>query len=370
MKNKCLSRELTVEMIVGTFIASVVAVLVVFTIVLSGEGFGGSEKYDVQIKFPNVMGLRQQDSVVVRGMPVGKVRALELLQDGVVVTATLGEPLVLREGYTVSVVSSSALGGHRMEIYEGPTNGAPISLTTMLQGERPENLMKEASGLISEIRGRLVNGGILNDIQEASSSISAITKRLEAGEGTIGHLLSSDGSLYNNIADISKNIREISDRVAAGEGTLGKLLSKDEALYKDLSEGIANIRSITGRMNAGEGTLGRLLSADDEFYDDVTSLAKSLKNVAGRIERGEGTLGALLAKESTVYDDLKDTITNLKAVTARIANGEGLLGQLLAEDARLQGEVEGLVGDVRATVDDYRESSPVVNFTSIFFGAF
>ena len=55
---KCLSRELTVEMIVGTFVASVVVALAVFTIVLSHGQLGRGDMQDVHIHFDNVTGLR------------------------------------------------------------------------------------------------------------------------------------------------------------------------------------------------------------------------------------------------------------------------------------------------------------------------
>jgi len=42
----------------------------------------------------------------------------------------------------------------------------------------------------------------------------------------------------------------------------------------------------------------------------------------------------------------------------------------LIEDDGLYEDAEKLVGEVRAAVDDIRETSPVVTFTSILFGAF
>ena len=62
-------------------------------------------------------------------------------------------------------------------------------------------------------------------------------------------------------------------------------------------------------------------------------------------------------------------MASLRAIAERIEKGEGVLGKLVAEDG-LYTQLEQLVGEVRATVDDYRETSPVVTFTSLFFGAF
>jgi hypothetical protein len=43
---------------------------------------------------------------------------------------------------------------------------------------------------------------------------------------------------------------------------------------------------------------------------------------------------------------------------------------LLSKDSPLGHDLEGLVKDARATIDDMRETSPITTFTSIFFGVF
>ena len=48
--------------------------------------------------------------------------------------------------------------------------------------------------------------------------------------------------------------------------------------------------------------------------------------------------------------------------------GEGTLGKLLA-DATVYDDLSQLLKETRATIDDFRENSPIVTFTSVFFGA-
>ncbi len=52
MSFKCVSRELTVEMIVGTFVAVVLSLLVVFTIILSNGQWGGGSSTTFPLTFP------------------------------------------------------------------------------------------------------------------------------------------------------------------------------------------------------------------------------------------------------------------------------------------------------------------------------
>ena len=42
----------------------------------------------------------------------------------------------------------------------------------------------------------------------------------------------------------------------------------------------------------------------------------------------------------------------------------------MMQDDTMYNEVNDLVGEARAAIDDFRETAPIVTFTSIFFGAF
>jgi phospholipid/cholesterol/gamma-HCH transport system substrate-binding protein len=60
-------------------------------------------------------------------------------------------------------------------------------------------------------------------------------------------------------------------------------------------------------------------------------------------------------------------VDNLRVVSDRMARGEGTLGRLTKDD-KLYREAEGLIGDVRETVDNLRESTPLSTFGSILMG--
>jgi phospholipid/cholesterol/gamma-HCH transport system substrate-binding protein len=285
------------EIIVGAFMVMVLLGLGYFTIILSRETWF-SRSYGMEVRFDHVMGLREGDSVVVRGMPVGKVKTMRLEADGVHVLVSLDELLDMREGYKIRVMATSVLGGNHLSIDEGP-EGISLPIDTVFEGQEPYDLIADAAEVVSAIREGLVDGKVIENLRVSVESL-----------------------------------RTMIGRVHDGKGTLGRLLSEDDTLYRDLSQAVASLRAVAERLEKGEGTLGRLVSADDRTYEDLSAAIRSLREVAARIERGEG-----------------------------------LLGRLVQDDA-LYTELEGTVKEVRAAVDDFRESSPVVTFTSIFFGAF
>jgi phospholipid/cholesterol/gamma-HCH transport system substrate-binding protein len=338
MKQASVDREMTMELIVGTFVFMVLLALGYFTIVL-GRASLFEKKFPFEVEFQDVMGLRKDDNVVLRGMTVGKVKSLRLSDGRVRVLALMDNPIKLRTDYKIVIVTTSILGGRYLEIREGTAASPELPSDVLPQGDRPFDLMAEAASTIHEIRASLNEGGILTNLESSIASIKDVTAKINRGEGTIGKLVNDDG-MYNDVQGTMKEFREvagklqaIADKVVKGEGTLGKLIA-DDSLYTNVQAVAVNLREISDRLNQGEGTLGKLLSKDDQLYRDLSSTAASMKDITGKIEHGEGLLGKLVNDE-TLYNDVKSA-----------------------------------VNEVRAAVDDYRETSPVVSFTTLLFGAF
>jgi phospholipid/cholesterol/gamma-HCH transport system substrate-binding protein len=80
-------------------------------------------------------------------------------------------------------------------------------------------------------------------------------------------------------------------------------------------------------------------------------------------------LGKLLSSDDQLYKDIAATADSLKTITAKIQKGEGMLGKLV-NDESLYNDVKSAVNEVRLAVDDFRETSPVVSFTTLLIGAF
>lgn len=267
MRKDCLARELTTEMIVGAFMVMVMLGMGYFTIILSREAWF-RQQYEIEMVFDDVMGLREGDNVVVRGMPVGKVSSLELNEKGVHVIARLDEPLRMRTGYDITIVSTSILGGRHLSIDEGPEDGKELDLD-VYRGRKPGDLMTDAAELVGELRRELVDGGAIENLRRSSEDLQEMIGRVHAGEGTLGRLLSTNDTLYADIAATASALKEVAGRLERGEGVLGKMMSPEaDVLYTDLTETMASLKTITAKLEAGEGTIGQLMS-DDALYEEI-----------------------------------------------------------------------------------------------------
>ncbi len=325
-------REMSIEVTVGAFMFMVLLVLGVFTIVLSRESFF-TRNYEKEVIFQNVSGLREGDNVFVRGLDVGKIKRMQIVNEGVSLVVSLEIPLKIHEDYKVEILPSSVLGGRYLLIDEGSANRPLINQKQPLYGQEPLELTKEATDTFNSLKDALNEGGILTNLIKTMSDVQYMAHRVKEGKGTFGRLFMED-DIYENLAIIVADIRDVSDRLKRGEGTVGRLLSPDETVYRDIRQAVSNLNHVSERLANGEGVLGQLLSDDNELDSQ-----------------------------------LHETITSLSEAAATLNSNKGTLGKLLNEDT-LYNEVKTLIVEIRAAVDDFRETSPITTFTSIFFGAF
>ena len=330
------------EAIVGIFMAAVLALLVYFTIVISGvDILVGHTKVPMKVEFTDVGGLKDRDSVMYRGMKVGVIDHIDLSKTNVVMTVRVTSDVVLREGYRISVASLSLLGGNYLLLEEG--TGKPLPLeTTLFRGEPPTDWMRDLGRIASSVGDLMSDGGIksiVTNIEAVAAKLNVVVTRVERGEGTVGKLLSSDETVYNDLKDTISSAKAVAGRLERGEGTIGKLVSSDDTVYQDLKASLGNLRDVTEKLKDGKGLLGKL-TQDEKLSADA----------------------------STMIEKLAAASTDLATVASRLEKGEGTLGKLSA-DSKLYDEVTALLKDVRQIIDNYRDTTPISTFGSLIGGA-
>jgi phospholipid/cholesterol/gamma-HCH transport system substrate-binding protein len=324
--------EVSMEMIVGAFLFMVLLALAFFTIVLSRENiFRTYHRYEIE--FSEVQGIQEGDDVLLHGVPVGRIRTIEIVPSGVHVEASLTQALALREDYRIEILTTSILGGRSLNVYEGSEAAAPLAPGARIVGIPPADLIDQATRIVQTIKETMEKEKILE-----------------------------------NLGATLENLRKVTDSLSRGEGTLGKLLV-DPTLYDDLQVTVANLKTASDHLAKGEGSLGRLLTDNGAVYEDVQAITKNLKETTERLNSGEGALGKLLSKDETLYADLEASIASFRTIAEKVEAGEGTLGRLVM-DPGLYDDAVLLVDELRATLDDFRESSPVTTFTTVLFGAF
>lgn len=379
------------EVIVGVFMVAVLALLVYFTVVISGvDVLFGREKALARIAFTDVGGLKERDNVVYRGMKVGIVEKIELAPTNVMVTVLVDRDVVLRETCHASVSALSLLGGNYLLLEEGAGAAQPLA-TTVFRGDPPIDWVRDLGKIAGSLNEVLNDGSfksIVSNFEATAENVNRIVARVERGEGTAGRLLSRDDTVYRDLREAVAGAKRavgdaektfdgarktfdhaaaVAERLDRGEGTLGRLLSKDDAVYADLKQTLANAAAISARIERGEGTLGRLTAKDDALWGDLTNAVANVRAATMKLKDGEGLLGRAF-NDAALADDAAKLVANLRAVSERLEKGEGTLGRLMTE-RELYDEVNAALKDVRQIIDNYRDTTPITTFGALATGA-
>lgn len=266
-------------------------------------------------------------------------------------TIILSQDNVFTKNYEYSVVFNHVTGlikGDKVYVH-GVDVGRVKSLDIQRDGVHALLVLDYHARLREDysisVRASSILGGKFVDISEGSEDRP---------------LLPEDAALHGKgpvdfIAELTATVQKVRDSLDEG-GVLG-----------NLEHTMANVREISDKLKNGEGTVGRLLT-DDALYFELRQVSSNLAVISERVAQGEGTLGKLLSKDDQLYRDLSAAVTALKDVTTTISSGEGTLGKL-AKDDQLYKQLNELLGEARAAIDDLRETSPVTSFSSVFFGA-
>ncbi|MBN1674067.1 MAG: MCE family protein [Kiritimatiellae bacterium] len=217
------ARELTFELVVGTFILLVLLGLGVFTIILSRENLFGPD-YDYTVRFDDVLGLRNGDNVVIRGMVVGRIVNMTLKDDGVYVEFNLRTYVKWKDDYSIVIVPTSVLGGRYMQIHAGSAEAPDLVEPSVFEGHSPNDVFTEAARLISTIRTTL-EGDLVKD---AKAIVQNVRNTLEKGKVT-----ENLEGLFADARLTAAQLKEIATKINKGEGTVGKLI-QDEEIYVEL----------------------------------------------------------------------------------------------------------------------------------------
>ena len=379
------------EVVVGVFMVAVLALLVYFTVVISGvDVLFGREKALARIAFTDVGGLKERDNVVYRGMKVGIVEKIELAPTNVMVTVLVDRDVVLRETCQASVSALSLLGGNYLLLEEGAGAVQPLA-TTVFRGDPPIDWVRDLGKIAGSLNEVLNDGSfrsIVSNFEATAENVNKIVARVERGEGTAGRLLSRDDTVYQDLREAVAGAKRavgdaektfdgarktfdhaaaVAERLDRGEGTLGRLLSRDDAVYADLKQTLANAAAISARIERGEGTLGRLTAKDDALWGDLTNAVANVRAATAKLKSGEGLLGRAF-NDAALADDAAKLVANLRTVSERLEKGEGTIGRLMTE-RELYDEVNAALKDVRQIIDNYRDTTPITTFGALATGA-
>lgn len=258
--------------------------------------FSGENRYYAY--YDNVQGLQESSSVQVKGLSVGRVSKIELIDstDKVRVTLAVSKKVDVPVGTTAELASADLLGTKVIKLNIGMGTQLLEDESTMpasIEGGVIDNLSVEISPLIKDLRS------VMSTLDTVLVGVSGVLN-----EHTANSLQSTVFSLeltMQNFSSLAAKLNRESDELAA-------MIRNANSIAGNLEK---NNQSITNIIHNAELTTNQLSQAPiEQTVKDLQSASNQLEGILSKINENEGTLG-MMVNNKELYQNLTNTISTL-----------------------------------------------------------
>lgn len=259
--------------------------------------FSGENKYYAY--YDDVQGLQPSSSVQVKGLGVGQVSKIELIESGKVkVTFAISKKINVNKG-SVAIISAADLLGTkviRLELGTGPKLEDESVLPGEVEGGVIDNISTEITPLIQDVRhvvasldtvlaginsmldpvtrARLQNSVASLDV--TMQNFSSLSAKLNKESESLANVMRNANSITSNIASNNERINNIIKNVEVTADNLSK--SQIDKAVKDLNEAINEVQGVIRKVNSNQGSLGLLVN-DKQLYNNLTQSLTTLNTL-------------------------------------------------------------------------------------------
>jgi phospholipid/cholesterol/gamma-HCH transport system substrate-binding protein len=302
-------------------VVSLLALVALIGGILWGKGVAvGVSTKTLRIIFPNASGIEVGAPITLYGVRKGSVTALEVVPEGVRVTAVIEPTIPLHGDATASLQMMELMGGKKIEVDPGkapsrlPDNatipgfiqgdiGAILSSAGDLTADarqiirRLDSAIVSVTGIIDDPRFRSNIRSTLSNLESASVSANDLVKRNQAAiNQTIrnlndlsidlkGILARTDRAVQSTVGTAQEVAADARQVIGTADGTVRKadsLVTRLDQLVKDLKE--------------GDGLVSKLIY-DKEFAEELEETIKSARAYINQIGKNGINLNVGLGRK-------------------------------------------------------------------------
>jgi virulence factor Mce-like protein len=272
-----LTRFVRIQLVIFT-IASIIGVAVMVFAYLQAPMLLGVGRINVKVELPATGGLYQFGNVTYRGVEVGKVISVELIDRGAVATLSLKTSPKIPADLKAEVRSMSAVGEQYVELLPR-TDSAPYL-------QDGDVVAMENTGIPQQVGPMLDQLSALVDSIPKDRLSSLLDESFKAFNGA-GY---DFGSLLDSASTISRDANAISDQTRALIDDSGSFLDAQAQTTDATRVWAASLAGITGQLATNDGEIRSLLQNGPGFAQEVSRLLDAVKP----------TLPVLLADLTTI----------------------------------------------------------------------
>lgn len=242
--------------------------------------------------YDQVNGVQEASAVMMKGVKVGTVSAIELnpsVSDQVAIHLLIKRAYRIPTDSEARIFSDGLMGGKAVEIVLGSSQSY-LEQGDTISSSRSRDLMDVAGSELDFFKQKFAT--IADDLSRTLNNLNTI---LEANAAHLNRTMSNLDQLSGDVADLMQSEKADLERAVAGLSQFATMLG----------ESAPKVDSLLGGVNDLVATLDR-----EQVAEKLASTIASLDEVLAEIEGGEGTIGRLMSDEQ-LYKNLTAASENL-----------------------------------------------------------
>jgi phospholipid/cholesterol/gamma-HCH transport system substrate-binding protein len=307
------------EVMVGVAILLGIVLIVWGTVFMKGTGFGREEQV-ISARVHEAGQLLKGASVKLRGVPIGRVDAIELERNssGVIITMTIASDVRLPEDPVVLLSPESMFGDWQAQIY--PRSSFPLYAYAESPDPKiiPGYSLPDISRLTAVADQIATNMAELSDrfelaftdqtarnVREAIENIQKVSEQLT---GLISRQNANADQVAASLAGTSESLGAAADAAARSFAQLEQALGGGR-----LTGIVANVQSASVQADSISRVMLQATRDLRVAAASADSTFRKVGSVADALNRGEGTLGRLV-RDTTLYYRILETNAEVQAL--------------------------------------------------------
>ncbi len=279
-------------------------------IITSTDGFNNFNTKLYEVIMEDATGLTTNSKVYLAGVPVGKIRSIDLSGEQALLQVAFLRNMEIRGDAQLARKSSSILG---------------TSILTLTPGTELTPIVKEG-GRIATLPGASDMTAILGTAQGLSEQISGLLKEFQDNQMK---LIAVSLETFNSLA------RKLDERSAAELDRVSRILESSavitaqvermlreregdvESSAIEVRKALENLRAVTDEIRGGKGNVGKAIYGED-LYSTVLSTVEKTEAAAEKLQDALDSVNRLATNADKVVQDAGSIIGQASGLTVQV----------------------------------------------------
>ncbi len=280
-----------IELKVGVFFVVGLIALVLGIAFLKDIAFNRDNE-SLRVKFESTNGLDPGDKVKINGIDVGKIEDISLVEDGVLVLASVEkQQFKLGEDSKFLASESSLMGGHHLDIVPGRSTN-PLSFDKVHVGENgssiysvigdAKTLMNNLSNTIEYLNGNLE---IIDSTKVLLSNAGNAIKEVQ------DVIVSNKDDIKSLISSLNHSSKEIVNLLDTNKSYIDSTLVQAPAIASNLNQNLNDMKVVVSKLNSildkyesNDNSVKKLLE-DKELHDKLIQTINSADSLINDVKK-------------------------------------------------------------------------------------